>query len=138
MSISSQSTAKQRSAISTANAPQAIGTYSQAIRSGDLLFISGQIPLNPKTGVLIESTIEEEIDQVLENLKAVATAAETNLSRAVKITVFLTDLKDFAAVNKKMAACFSEPYPARAAVQVSALPKGARVEMDAIVAYGSE
>lgn len=122
-----------REAISTQAAPAAIGTYSQAIRAGDTVYISGQIPLVPESGEVVEGGIEAEIEQVFSNLSAVAQAAGLDLQHAVKINVFLTDLGNFALVNETMARYFDQPYPARAAVQVVALPKGVAVEADAIL-----
>jgi reactive intermediate/imine deaminase len=122
-----------RTAINTHNAPAAIGTYSQAIRHNDTVYISGQIPLNPASGELVSDSIEEQITQVFENLRAVAEAAGSDLAKALKVTVFLTDLGHFAKVNEVMARYFSTPYPARAAVEVAGLPKGAQVEADAIL-----
>ena len=119
--------------IQTKDAPAAIGTYSQAIRVGDLVYLSGQIPLDPETGDLIDGDVSQQIEQVFKNLKAVAEAAGTSLKNAVKITVYLTDLSHFATVNEIMAAHFDEPYPARAALGVAALPRGAAVEADAIL-----
>ena len=119
--------------IQTPLAPQAIGTYSQAIRSGDTVYISGQIPLDPATGVLVSGDIEVEIRRVFDNLKALAGAAGASLDHAVKVTVFLTDMSHFAKVNEIMATYFTAPYPARAAVGVAALPRGARVEMECIL-----
>jgi reactive intermediate/imine deaminase len=123
-----------REPIHTDNAPAAIGTYSQAVRHADLLFISGQIPLDPVTGALVGGDITVQVRQVFTNLAAVAEAAGTSLAEALKFTVYLTDLGDFATVNAVMEELLEAPYPARAAVQVAALPKGARVEVDAIVA----
>ena len=122
-----------KTAINTQNAPAAIGTYSQAIQVGNFVFVSGQIPLNPETGELIEGDISQQIDQVFKNLKAVAEAAGASLQNAVKITVYLTDLSHFATVNEIMAGYFEQPYPARAALGVASLPKGAAVEADAIL-----
>jgi reactive intermediate/imine deaminase len=122
-----------RTAINTHNAPAAIGTYSQAIRHNDTVYISGQIPLDPASGELVSDSIEEQITQVFENLRAVAEAAGSDLTKALKVTVFLTDLGHFAKVNEVMAQYFSTPYPARAAVEVAGLPKGAQVEADAIL-----
>lgn len=122
---------KQR--IQTENAPTAIGTYSQAIRSGNTVYLSGQIPLKPGTAELVEGDIRAEIRQVFDNLAAVAQAAGGTLAHAVKLTVYLTDLGNFAAVNEVMADYFDEPYPARAAIGVAALPRGAAVEVDAIL-----
>lgn len=121
-----------KEAINTSNAPAAIGTYSQAIRHGQTVYISGQIPLNPATGELVHG-IDAQITQVFENLRAVAEAAGSDLGNALKVTVFLTDLANFARVNEVMANYFSQPYPARAAVEVAGLPKGAEVEADAIL-----
>lgn len=116
------------------NAPAAIGTYSQAVKVGDFVFISGQIPLVPATMEIVEGDFVARTRQVFENLKAIAEEAGGSLGDAVKLTIFLTDLANFAAVNEVMAEYCSEPYPARAAVQVSALPKGVDVEADAIIA----
>ena len=124
----------QRKAIHTPLAPAAIGTYSQAIRSGDLLFLSGQIPLDPATMSVVDGDFEARARQVFDNLAAVAGAAGATLDQAVKLTIFLTDLGNFATVNAVMAEYFSEPYPARAAVGVASLPKGVDVEADAILA----
>lgn len=123
-----------RSSISTPKAPSAIGTYSQAIRAGDLLFISGQIPLDPATGQLVTGDIDAEIRRVFENIKAIAQAAGGSLANAVKVNVSLTDLAHFSLVNEVMATYFPQPWPARAAVGVAALPKGARVEVECILA----
>jgi reactive intermediate/imine deaminase len=122
-----------KTSIHTKNAPAAIGTYSQAIQAGDVVYLSGQIPLDAETGELIDGDINLQIEQAFKNLKAVAEAAGMSLQNAVKITVYLTDLSNFAAVNKIMAAYFAEPYPARAAVGVASLPRGAAVEADAIL-----
>jgi reactive intermediate/imine deaminase len=119
--------------IHTALAPKAIGTYSQAIRAGTTVYLSGQIPLDPATGELVTGDIEKEIRRVFDNLQAVARAAGGELANVAKLTVFLTDLGHFQTVNQVMAEYFVEPYPARAAVGVSALPKAARVEMDCIL-----
>jgi reactive intermediate/imine deaminase len=115
-------------------APAAIGPYSQAVRSGNLVFLSGQIPLDPATMEMVEGDIRDQIRQVLDNLSAVATASGGNLQRVVRVSVYLTDLDNFGAVNELMAEYFTSPYPARAAIGVSALPRGAEVEMDAILA----
>jgi reactive intermediate/imine deaminase len=120
--------------ISTPNAPAAIGTYSQAIRSGNLVWCSGQIALDPATGQLVSGEIDAEITRVFDNLKAVAEAAGGTLDHAVKVNVYLTDLAHFAKVNEAMTRYFSQPYPARAAVQVAALPRGARVEVECVLA----
>jgi reactive intermediate/imine deaminase len=122
-----------RQIIDTPHAPAAIGTYSQAVRSGNTVWISGQIPLNAATMQLVSGDIDAEIRQVFDNLKAVATAAGGTLDHAVKVTIFLTDLAHFAKVNEIMATYFTKPYPARAAVGVAALPRGARVEMECIL-----
>jgi reactive intermediate/imine deaminase len=122
-----------RQTIHTNRAPQAIGTYSQAVRVGDTVYLSGQIPLDPATMQLVTGDIEAEIKRVFENLKAVAEAANASLANAVKVTVFLTDLAHFAKVNEVMATYFNEPYPARAAVGVAQLPRGARVEVECIL-----
>jgi reactive intermediate/imine deaminase len=121
--------------IKTADAPQAIGTYSQAVRAGNTVYLSGQIGLDPKTMELVDG-IEKQIHQVFQNIKAVAKAAGGNMSDIVKLNVFLMDLGNFALVNEIMATYFGEPYPARAAVGVAALPRGALVEMDAIMITG--
>ncbi len=119
--------------IHTKNAPQAIGTYSQAVRVGDTVYLSGQIPLDPATMQLVSGEIEVEIARVFENLKAVAEAAGGSLAQAVKVNVYLTELANFAKVNEIMAKYVPEPYPARAAVGVSQLPRGARVEIECIL-----
>jgi len=123
----------QRQIIQTAQAPKAIGTYSQAVRCGDTVYVSGQIPLDPVSGQLISGDIEAEIRRVFDNLAAIAAAAGGSLAHVVKLGVFLTDLSHFPKVNEIMASYFSEPYPARAAVGVAALPRGARVEMECIL-----
>jgi Putative translation initiation inhibitor, yjgF family len=125
-----------RQVIFTKNAPQAIGTYSQAVRAGDTVYVSGQIPLDPVSGELVTGDIEAEIRRVFENLKAIAEAAGGGLDRVVKLTVFLTDLAHFPKVNEIMATYFSEPYPARAAIGVAQLPRGARVEMECVLHLG--
>ena len=122
-----------KTAINTQNAPAAIGTYSQAIQVGNFVFVSGQIPLNPETGALIEGDISQQIDQVFKNLKAVAEAAGASLQNAVKITVYLTDLSHFATVNEIMNGYFEQPYPARAAYAVKSLPKDADIEVEAVM-----
>lgn len=119
--------------IRTNKAPQAIGTYSQAVKVGDTVYLSGQIPLVPETMQIIEGDISIQIRQVFDNLKAVAEAAGGNFFDIVKLNIFLTNLSDFPIVNQIMSEYFSEPYPARAAVGVAALPKGVSVEMDAIM-----
>ena len=122
-----------RGAVKTDAAPQAIGTYSQALAVGATVYLSGQIPLDPETMRIVDGGIRHEVEQVLANLGAVATAAGGSLGDIVKLTVYLTDLADFETVNQAMARAFGEPYPARAAVQVAALPRGARVEIDAVL-----
>ena len=120
-------------AIHSDNAPAAIGTYSQAIRSGSFVFLSGQIPLDPQTMEFVEGDFEARARQVFDNLKAVAEAAGGSLDQVVMLTLFLTDLDNFATVNSVMEDYFNQPYPARAAVGVASLPKGADVEADAIL-----
>ena len=119
-------------AISTADAPAAIGPYSQAIHAGDLVFLSGQVPIDPKTGELVSGDIAAQTERVLDNLGAVLAAAGCSFGDVVKTTIYLVDLGDFQAVNQTYAKRFTAAPPARATVQVSALPKGARVEIDAI------
>jgi reactive intermediate/imine deaminase len=120
--------------ISTPHAPAAIGTYSQAVRVGNTIWVSGQIPLDPATKELIKGDMEAQVRRVFDNLKAIVTAAGANFDDVAKVTVFLIDLSHFALVNKVMAEYFREPYPARAAVGVAALPRGAQVEVECIVA----
>lgn len=122
-----------KTAIQTDNAPKAIGTYSQAMKAGNLVFLSGQIPLTASGELLKSPDIRGDITQVFLNLQAVAKAAGGNLSDIVKLTVYLTQLGDFGHVNEVMKTFFNEPYPARAVVEVSALPKGAQIEIDAIM-----
>jgi reactive intermediate/imine deaminase len=122
-----------RSIIHTDLAPKAIGTYSQAVRCGDTVYVSGQIPLDPATGTLVSGDIDAEIRRCFENLKSIAAAAGASLDHAVKVSVFLTDLVHFPRVNEIMATYFAQPYPARAAVGVASLPKGARVEVECIL-----
>ena len=119
--------------ISTKNAPQAIGPYSQAVKARNLMFISGQIPLDSETVDLVSQSIEDQAKQVLENVKSICEAAGCSLDDIVKISIFLTDLSNFAVVNDVMKEYFSEPYPARATVEVSGLPLGVNVEIEAIV-----
>lgn len=119
--------------ISTPRAPAAIGTYSQAVRTGNLVFCSGQIPLDPDSMEMVTGDIDAEIARVFDNLKAVAEAAGGTLDDAVKVNVYLTDLAHFARVNEAMASYFRMPYPARAAVQVAVLPRGARVEVECVL-----
>ena len=121
-----------REAVSTTRAPQAIGPYSQAIRAGDLVFVSGQIPLDPATGAVVAGDIAAQTHRVMQNLQAVLEAAGTSLGAVVKTTIFLADLGDFAAVNEVYGSYFTPPAPARATVQVARLPKDVRVEIDAI------
>jgi reactive intermediate/imine deaminase len=123
-----------KEAIHSDAAPAAIGTYSQAIKTGNLLFMSGQIPLDPTSMEVVDGDFEARARQVFDNLKAVAAAAGGDLNQIVKITVFLTDLDNFATVNAVMEDYFDKPYPARAAVGVASLPKGVDVEADAILA----
>ena len=119
--------------ISTGRAPAAIGTYSQAVRCGGTVYVSGQIPLDPQSMAVVDGGIDAQVHRVFQNLQAVCEAAGGGLDQIVKLTIYLTDLSHFALVNEIMAGYFSEPYPARAALGVAALPKGAGVEMDAIV-----
>lgn len=119
--------------IQTELAPQAIGTYSQAIKSGQTVYISGQIPLNSQTMQICSQELPAQIEQVLDNLSAICEAAGGNLSHIVKLNVYLTDLTHFPLVNEAMTHYFSEPYPARAAIGISALPRNAQVEMDAVM-----
>lgn len=120
--------------IQSEGAPRAIGPYSQAIAVQGFLFLSGQVPLDPKTGTLLQGSIQEEVARVLENMKAVLEAAGSGLDRVVKTTVYLTNLKDFDAMNETYARYFGNNRPARSTVQVAALPRGARVEIDAVAA----
>jgi len=122
-----------REIIHTDRAPKAIGPYSQAVRAGNTVYLSGQIPLDPQTMELVTGDIEKEIRQVFENLKAVAEASGGSLAKAVKVNVFLTDLANFTKVNDIMAQYCSQPYPARAAVGVAQLPRGARVEIECVL-----
>lgn len=119
--------------ISTNAAPQAIGTYSQAIRAGDTVYLSGQIPLDPQTMEIVGGGFEAQARRVFENLRAVAAAAGGDLSRAVKLNIYLTDLGNFAELNRVMAEYFTAPYPARATLGVASLPRGAAVEVDAVL-----
>jgi len=122
-----------REIIKTDQAPQAIGTYSQAVKIGSTVYLSGQIALDPQTMTLIEGDTEAEIRRVLDNLQAVARAAGGSLDDMAKLNVFLVDLANFATVNQVMAEYFEEPYPARAAIGVASLPRGASVEMDGVL-----
>ncbi len=119
--------------IATGDAPQAIGTYSQAIRVGRTVYLSGQIPLDPGAMELVEGDMRVQIERAFRNLEAVARAAGGTLTDVVKLTVYLTDLRHFALVNEVMASFFAEPYPARAAIGVAALPRGAGIEVDAVM-----
>ena len=122
-----------RTSVFTDQAPKAIGPYSQAVRAGNTVYLSGQIPLDPKTGELVKGDIASETRRVFDNLKAVSEAAGGRLQDVARVTIFLTDLGDFAKVNEVMAEYFKEPYPARATIGVAALPRGARVEIDAVM-----
>ena len=121
--------------ISTTEAPAAIGPYSQAVRAGDTVYLSGQIPLDPKTMQVVEG-FENQVKRVFENLRAVCRAAGGDFDRVVRVTVYLTDLANFAKVNEVMATYFKEPFPARAAIGVASLPRGSAVEIDAIMHLG--
>ncbi len=123
----------EKKIIQTKNAPQAIGTYSQAVKVDSTIYLSGQIPLHPETMTLVGSDINTQVCQVFDNLKAVAEAAGGTLADVVKLNIFLTDMDNFPVINEVMAKYFQAPYPARAAVGVAALPKGADVEMDAVM-----
>lgn len=125
-----------KTVISTDKAPAAIGTYSQAIKVGPTVYLSGQIPLDPATMQMVEGGFEAQTVQVFENLKAVAEAAGGSLQDVVKLNIFLTDLGNFAAVNEIMARYFEQPYPARAAVGIAALPRNSQVEMDGVMHIG--
>lgn len=122
-----------RSIVSTDQAPAAIGPYSQAVRAGNTVYFSGQIPLDPTSGTLVEGDIAAQTRRVFDNLTAVAKAAGGSLSQFVRVGIYVTDLANFAAVNAVMADYFQAPYPARSTIEVSALPKGAQVEIDAIM-----
>jgi len=122
-----------RTSVFTDKAPKAIGPYSQAVRAGDTVYLSGQIPLDPKSGELVKGDIAQEARRAFDNLSAVAATAGDGLQQVVRVTIYLTDLGDFAKVNEVMAEYFKEPYPARATVGVAALPRGARVEIDAVM-----
>jgi 2-iminobutanoate/2-iminopropanoate deaminase len=122
----------KKQTIQTTNAPAAIGPYSQAVRAGDLLFVSGQIPLDPKTGELVKGGISEETKKVLDNLKAIIEAAGGSLGDVVKTTIFLKDMGSFAAVNEVYGTYFPQPFPARATVEVARLPRDVNVEIEAI------
>ncbi|PRX09258.1 UNVERIFIED_ORG: endoribonuclease L-PSP [Martelella mediterranea] len=120
-------------AISTETAPAAIGPYSQAMRSGNLLFVSGQLPLDPETGEIVPGGAVEQMRQCLKNIAAIAKGAGTELSRTVKTTILVTDLSGFADINAEYGKAFADPFPARACYEVSALPKGAMVEVEAVI-----
>ncbi len=122
----------KKQVIQTANAPAAIGPYSQAIRAGDLLFVSGQIPLDPKTGELVKSGVADETKKVLENLKAILEAAGGSFGDVVKTTIFLKDMNNFSVVNEVYGSFFPQPFPARATVEVARLPRDVNVEIDVI------
>ena len=124
--------------IHTDSAPAAIGTYSQAIRAGNTVYISGQIPLNPKTMTMVDGDFHAHVKQAFDNLKAVVTAADAELSDIVKLNIFLHDMNQFSIVNEIMATYFVAPYPARAVVEVSRLPKDALIEMDAVVVVSDQ
>lgn len=134
----SDTTHNLKQIIETTQAPAAIGTYSQAVRTGDLIFISGQIPLDPSTAEMVGEDFVSQAHQVFKNLIAVADAGGTSLKNAVKLGVFLTDLGDFAQLNEVMSQYIEAPFPARAAIEVSALPRGAKIEIDAILACDPE
>lgn len=125
----------KKTIINTPNAPAAVGPYSQAVRHGDIVFLSGQIPLDPETMKIVEGDIAAQTHRVFKNLRAVCQAAGSDLSNLLKVNVYLTDMANFAAVNEVMKTYFEEPYPARAAVAVSALPLGAEVEMEAVLGF---
>ena len=122
-----------REIISTPNAPKAVGTYSQAVKCGKTVYVSGQIALNPATGEMVQTSFDAEVRRVFDNLQAIVAAAGGSFAQVAKVTVFITDFNDFPVLNKAMAEYFVEPYPARATVQVSALPKGANVEIECVV-----
>ena len=122
--------------ISTPDAPAAIGTYSQAVRAGDTVYLSGQIPLDPKTMKIVEGDFEAQARRVFDNLRAVCKAAGGDFDRVVRVTVYLTDLANFAKVNEVMSQYFKEPFPARAAIGVASLPRGSLVEIDAVMYLG--
>ena len=125
-----------RSIVSTHCAPKAIGPYSQAVRAGDTVYLSGQIPLDPATGNVVEGGIDAQARRAFDNLKAVAEAAGGTMDDIVRVGLYLTDLSQFGEVNAVMAEYFSQPYPARSTIEVSALPRGARFEVDAVMALG--
>jgi 2-iminobutanoate/2-iminopropanoate deaminase len=124
-----------KQALSTDRAPKAIGPYSQAIRVGELLFLSGQVPLDPSTGQMVEGDVAVQTRRVMDNLSAVLESAGLSFAHVARTTIYLADMNDFATVNEVYGSYFAEPYPARATVQVARLPKDARVEIDAIAAF---
>jgi len=124
-----------KQAMSTASAPSAIGPYSQAVRVGDLMFLSGQVPLDPATGQMVDGDVAVQTRRVMENLSQVLAAAGLSFGHVAKTTIFLADMNDFAKVNEVYGSYFSEPFPARATVQVARLPRDARVEIDAIASF---
>jgi 2-iminobutanoate/2-iminopropanoate deaminase len=124
-----------RQAVSTSSAPEAIGPYSQAIRAGSLLFVSGQVPIDPATGQIIAGDIEAQTHRVFQNIRAILAAAGGSFDQVVRTTVFLADMNDFAAMNSVYGTYFASPAPARATVQVSRLPKDARIEIDVIASF---
>jgi 2-iminobutanoate/2-iminopropanoate deaminase len=126
-----------RQAIATDQAPKAIGPYSQAIKAGTLLYCSGQIPLDPATGALVEGDLATQTRRVLDNVGAILAAAGTGFDRVVKTTVFLADMKDFAAMNEVYATYFTSPAPARSTIAAAGLPKGARIEIEVVATLGS-
>jgi len=123
----------KRGVINSQNAPKAIGPYSQAVNAGSFTFVSGQVAINPETGDLMNQSIEQQAEQVIKNLTAICDKANASLDNIVKLTIYITDMNDFSVVNEVMQRYFKEPYPARATVEVSALPLGVNVEMDAIL-----
>jgi reactive intermediate/imine deaminase len=125
-----------RQSIHTDRAPQAIGPYSQAVRAGDTVYLSGQVPFDPATMQLVTGDIETQARRVFENLKAVAEAAGGSLAHAVKLTIFLTDLANFAKVNEVMTTYFAKPYPARSTIGVAQLPRGAQIEIECVLHLG--
>ncbi len=126
-----------KKAINTSQAPEAIGTYSQAMRVDNVVYISGQIPLSPETQQMVEGSFKKQLYQVFDNVQAICAAAGGSLSDVVKVTIYLTDLAEFPLVNAVMAEYFNQPYPARAVLGVASLPKNAAVEMDAIMVMNS-
>ncbi len=123
--------------IETENAPSAIGTYSQAVTHNNVLYTSGQIPINPKTGEMLEADFSKQTHQVFKNLQAIAIAANTSLQNTLKLNVFVQDLSNFSLINDIMSQYFEEPYPARAAIEVAGLPKDSLIEIDAIIAISA-